>query len=105
MGQRGKAEAGVGHSRFQGVVSQGEGGGLGDGARGRLDPALGRARARVSGSVFMLGALGSHSMILSRRLTWAERHFGRDQLMAELKTLSRPCGTGIFIDYIFFPFK
>ena len=44
MGQRGKAEAGVGHSRFQGVVSQGEGGGLGDGARGRLDPALGRAQ-------------------------------------------------------------
>lgn len=54
----------------------------------------------------MLRSLGSHSRILSRRPTWAEMHFGRDQLTAELKTLSRPHGTGIFIYYIFFfPFK
>ena len=43
----------------------------------------------------MLGVLGSHSRLLRRRLTWAEMHFWRDQLMAELKTLSwpnsRPC--------------
>lgn len=36
--------------------------------------------------IFMLGALGSHSRILTRRLTRAEMHFGRDQLLAELKT-------------------
>lgn len=50
----------------------------------------------------MLRSLGSHSRILSRRPTWAEMYFGRDQLTAELKTLSRPHGTGIFIYYIFF---
>lgn len=53
----------------------------------------------------MLGVLGSHSRLLRRRLTWAEMHFWRDQLMAELKTLSWPHGTSIFIYYIFFPFK
>ena len=41
-------------------------------------------------SVSLLGAVGSHSMIL-RRGTWAEMHFGKGRLLAEPEA-GRPLG-------------
>ena len=65
--------------------------------------------ARVKSLVFILGAAGGHSVLLSRRVTWAEMHFGRDRLMAELRPLPGPChslpSTCIFIYCVSFPFK
>lgn len=84
------------------VVSRGGGGGgLGDEARGRLDPAPVEHECQGEELGLYSGAVGSHSVLLSGRVTWAEMHFGGHRLMAELRSLPGPChslpSTCIFI--------
>lgn len=67
------------------------GAGFGACIRGGWWPAVGLIRlwvgrtAREKGLVVILGALGSHSMILSRRVMWAGVHFGKGKLMAKTR--------------------